>query len=465
MDFEITLHPKQREALGVLGREGVEVLGYGGAKGGGKSYLGRAWLILRSLEHPGTKHLIVRKSFPELERNHIVYLKREIPRGLASYNETKHVWTFRNGSLIELAYVEGLGDLDNYQGAEFDSIFIDEIEQHQKAVFQTLRSCLRTTSKTCRPKMLLTFNPGNVGHAWLKRMFVDRVFEKDERPSQFVFLKALVWDNPSLDEGYISRLEALPEPKRSAYLLGSMDMPEGAFYSGFGTHLEEEAFQIGEEGFGAIYGALDHGTTHNTVYGQSYVDPEGVIHRLFTYSNNGQTTRAHAEEIYQRVKGFRLTGGIFPTVIWYDPSMKTHTRMREDLAWAPIDEYLDVFQREIEAGLVRFEEANNDKMSGCDLCQQLLRAQDGVYKFRYWKGYNRSFAEGVSRVLVDEDNSEIYEKMDGDDEADEWRYEMMGIMGYQTMMKQTEAMKPGKAFAMPHMSEQYNEQLREVQMA
>jgi hypothetical protein len=63
-------------------------------------------------------------------------------------------------------------------------------------------TCNRDTSGTgIVPKMLMTMNPGRIGHAYMKRVFVDRRYDNNERPEDFTFLQAFGWDNVEWSRG------------------------------------------------------------------------------------------------------------------------------------------------------------------------------------------------------------------------------------------------------------------------
>ena len=109
-DFGIP-NAKQDQVMHIRAR----YIGYGGARGGGKSWLVRNWTILHALFYPGIKILIVRQTFPELERNHIRPM-RSMTRNFASFNEQKKLISFRNGSTIEFGYCRNEKDMENYQG-------------------------------------------------------------------------------------------------------------------------------------------------------------------------------------------------------------------------------------------------------------------------------------------------------------------------------------------------------------
>ncbi len=213
-------------------------IAYGGARGGGKSWALRRKLILMCLHYPGLRALILRRSYPELRENHILPLLAEI-KDLASYSETQKSFLFPNGSRIRLGYCADEADVLQYQGQEYDIIAIDEATQLTEYQFVTLKACLRGVND--RPKrMYLTCNPGGVGHAWVKRLFVDRQFRGEEDPDDYAFIPARVYDNRVLmeaDPAYVKQLGSLPDALRRAWLEGEWDLFEGQFFPEFSRAL------------------------------------------------------------------------------------------------------------------------------------------------------------------------------------------------------------------------------------
>ena len=103
-------------------------VGYGGARGGGKSWVVRDKAKRLALRYPGIKLLIVRRTYAELQNNHINPLRGDLV-GVARYNQSEKIFYFPNGSTIKFGYCASDGDLDQYQGAEYDVIFLDEATQ------------------------------------------------------------------------------------------------------------------------------------------------------------------------------------------------------------------------------------------------------------------------------------------------------------------------------------------------
>jgi phage terminase large subunit len=132
-------------------------------------------------------------------------------------------------------------DVLRYQGQEYDVIAIDEATQLTEYQFSTLKACLRGANGLPK-RMYLTCNPGGVGHAWVKRLFIDRVFKANENPADYSFIPAKVYDNEILvnsDPEYVRQLESLPHELKEAWLCGNWDIFEGQFFSEFSreTHV------------------------------------------------------------------------------------------------------------------------------------------------------------------------------------------------------------------------------------
>lgn len=229
-----TIQPKQKEALRMS--LSTPVLFFGGAKGGGKSWLIRVREIARRLKYPSTQGLIVRRTYPELRANHISKMFQEYPILKNWYKSAEKTIYYPNGSTTEFSYLKNKDDVWTYQGREYQDISVDEITQHEEEVFKTLRSSLRVSpiSPEIRPTVFLTGNPGGIGHAWIKRIFVDRNFREGEKPEDFAFIQAFVSDNKALmeaDPEYIKRLQDLPEHLRKAYLEGDWNIFAGQMFT------------------------------------------------------------------------------------------------------------------------------------------------------------------------------------------------------------------------------------------
>lgn len=270
------LNPKQKQFMQARTR----YVAYGGARGGGKSHVLRIKAIAGAVHYPDLRILIVRREYPELEQGLILPMKKMIPESLAVYNGTMRLFAFYNGSVIKFGHY-GTGDDTEYQGQEYDWIFIDEATQFTEMQFLTLGACLRGSLPVPR-RIYLTCNPGGIGHAWVKRLFVDRLYNDAEDPSEYTFIPATVDDNPHLlaaSPHYRRMLDVLPENLRRAWRDGDWDALSGVFFPEFSAdaHLirplrhiprhwrRYRAIDYGLDGFACLWIAVD-GTGRAYVY-------------------------------------------------------------------------------------------------------------------------------------------------------------------------------------------------------
>lgn len=179
-----------------------------------------------AVKHPGIKIMIIRKTYAELTANHIRPLKELLRLGMPGnpikYNDSRKEIFFPNGSLILFGYCDSENDVDRYQGTEVDVMFIDEATQLSEYQIKKLTACVRGVNSFPK-RIYYTCNPGGKGHAYIKRIFIDRDYLSGERADDYSFIQSKVYDNKALMEAnpeYVHELEGLPEALRKAWLEG-----------------------------------------------------------------------------------------------------------------------------------------------------------------------------------------------------------------------------------------------------
>ena len=321
MPVELVIHPNPRQRCFFLARE--RYVAYGGARGGGKSWAVRMKAALLALCYPGIRLLIVRRTLPELEDNHIRPL-RQLLSGAAEYREKDRSFLFPNGSALRFGYCDAESDVLRYQGQEYDCVFLDEATQLTEYQFQTFKGCLRGVNDF--PKRLyLTCNPGGVGHAWVKRLFIERSYREGERAEEYRFIPAQVYDNTALmeaDRAYVERLESLPHELREAWLHGSWDVFAGQFFPEWDRAVHVcEPFEV--SGSWRRYVTLDSGMDMLAAYVIA-VDGEGtawVIRELYEGRDLGEghegliISRA-AERLKELMAGESVYEILAPPDLW-----------------------------------------------------------------------------------------------------------------------------------------------------
>jgi len=206
---------------------------FGGAAGPGKSMALLMEAVVQANDNMGSNTLLLRRTFPELELSLLLYFRKEIPRELySSFNDSKHVVTWLNGSTTRFGYCAAENDVYQYQGAEFLFIGIDELTLFTLRQWQFLTSRNRCPIARTFPNMAGATNPGNIGHAWVKSLWIDKQpaagMESPEcyDPADYDFISARVHDNPiyAADQNYLKTLAALPSHLRHAFLDGDWEV-------------------------------------------------------------------------------------------------------------------------------------------------------------------------------------------------------------------------------------------------
>lgn len=263
---------------------------YGGARGGGKSWVVRVKAMELAHEYPGIKILIVRRTFRELDNNHIQPLL-ELLHGQATYNRQDKRFTFPNKSTISFGYCDSDGDLGQYQGAEYHVIFLDESTQLKQEWIDKIRACCRSADNIPK-RMYYTCNPGGESHTWHKERFVDRKKAITGSLDNQIFIRALPTDNKALMESspeYLAQLEALPPKLRAAWLEGSWDIFEGCVFEEFVIAPENEdrrwTHVIPAEGFRIrkhwhVQRSFDWGFRRPFAASYFVTDDDGVVYMI-----------------------------------------------------------------------------------------------------------------------------------------------------------------------------------------
>lgn len=400
-------------------------IAYGGARGGGKSWAVRTKSKLLAFRYPGIKILIVRKTYKELQNNHIEQLTAELD-GFAKYNRSDKMFRFPNGSTISFGYCANEGDLGQYQGAEYDVVFIDEAGQLQESWIRKINLCVRGTNGFPK-RTYYTLNPGGPGHAYFKRVFVDRNFNPDEDPNDYFFIQAKVEDNKALMDtqpDYLRELENLPPTLRAAWKDGRWDVYEGQFFEDFRDDPEHyqdrrwthviEPFEI-PDGW-TICRSYDFG------YGKPFscawwaVDYDGTIYRIMELygctrtPNEGVkwTPDKQFEEIHKTemqhpwLKGKTIIGVADPAI--WDASRGesvADTAARYGVFFTPGD---------------------NERIAGWMQCHYRLQFDEDGYPRMYVFNTCRAFIRTIPLLIYDEHKVEDLDTTMEDHVADEWRY-------------------------------------------
>lgn len=232
MDIQIT-----RKQQRFIDATASEVL-FGGAAGGGKSWGQVIDAFLCACKYPKSKQLILRRTYPELDKSIIRTALEVYPADRYTYNSSSHTMRVANGSIIDFGYINSDNDVTQYQSAEYDIIRFDELTHFTEYMYTYMFSRLRGANNYPKQVKSAT-NPGGVGHKWVKARFVDcappdTVIDVDGNTR--LFIPSLVTDNKFLidkDPNYLNRLKNLPAEQYRALRYGDWDIFAGQYFDEF----------------------------------------------------------------------------------------------------------------------------------------------------------------------------------------------------------------------------------------
>lgn len=357
MEINITISEKQKLFLEA---DCDEVL-YGGAAGGGKSYGQVLDAFIKAVKYPKIRQLILRTTFPELERSLILTALSIIPKELYKYNSSKHIMKFVNGSVIEFGYLTNDTDVIKYQSAEYDIIRFDELTHFSEYQYTYMLSRIRGVNSF--PKQVKSStNPGGRGHNWVKERFITvaapgKVYEKDGRSR--VFIPARVQDNSFLmenDPNYIKRLEAQSENEKKALLYGDWDIFEGQYFPEFNKEIHVCSYFDIPQSY-KRFRCLDYGLDMTACYWIA-VDKDGglIIYRELYQS--GLTISEAAKKIVQMTP---------------ENEQISYTAASPDLWNRRQDSGLSGMEIMAQNGLVGLVKADNRRVEGWRVLREYLR--------------------------------------------------------------------------------------------
>lgn len=242
---------------------------FGGAAGPGKSTALCADAIAFCLKYPGHRAYFFRRTTVMLRQGTLPtimrqigpymalpdHLKSTLPNGkplTIKYNGSDKCFYFSNGSFLQFAYLNNIGDLYNYSSIEMHWLGVDELTQFEFEEYMFLLT--RVRSHDARPlRVRSASNPGDIGHNWVKERFIDsldpdvhyvpevpynEVFEDPDTGERYtrsrVFIPAFVQDNPNehIQLEYKRSINAIPDPQlRGALLKGDWNTFMGRVYT------------------------------------------------------------------------------------------------------------------------------------------------------------------------------------------------------------------------------------------
>ena len=257
--------------------------------------------LFRCLKNPGTTAVIFRRSYGELEDTDIKEAQASYPEKLATYNAGRHEFRLINGSKILFRHCENEADRFKYSGIEIQFLYFDELTSFEQVIYDFIKTRLRAKkSLGVVPIVRSASNPGNIGHGWVKKMFVDagpymEIQEQEiysetlhkTRKIRTQYIPALATENPFITDDYIFELEQKPPALRAALLNGNWDSFEGQVFKEWTDkpeHYEDRLWTHVIKPFPIPanwprYFGFDHGFSRPFSCGWYAMGPDGCLYR------------------------------------------------------------------------------------------------------------------------------------------------------------------------------------------
>src|SRR5262245_19419753 len=203
---------------------------FGGSAGPGKSeLLFMLPLLYEFHQNRDFQGTLFRETFPQLEAS---LIKRAVPvyqMTGASYDSTKHICTWSSGARMLFSYLDTDKAARGHDTNEYQYAGFDELTVFNEFRYTFITSRVRSVISGIPPIVRAASNPGNVGHLWVRRRFVEPapeggklIYDQDSETYR-IFIRAFLTDNPHLlekDPGYLRRLRLLPVAEQRAKIYG-----------------------------------------------------------------------------------------------------------------------------------------------------------------------------------------------------------------------------------------------------
>lgn len=212
----------------------ANVLFYGG-RGSGKSRALRADAHMRALSVPNFKYIILRRTYPELSKSHLIDIPREMKILGGEWSDTKKIAKYPNGSKGFFSHCQSSEDVLNLLSAEFYAAYFDEISTFEWEMFTKLSASVRVPEMlNLKALVRCATNPLGASADQINRYFVlkDITPEEDQdyTPDDWHSIRANIEDNPHLDKDeYRKRFAGLSDHVRKAWLDGEFGLENALF--------------------------------------------------------------------------------------------------------------------------------------------------------------------------------------------------------------------------------------------
>lgn len=206
-----------------------------GGRGSGKSMALRWEAHARALAHPGFTYIILRRTYPELQKSHLIHIPREMRQLGGTFTFGDKIATYPNGSKGFFSHCQSEEDVLNLLSAEFAWAGFDELSTFEWGMFTKLSASVRVPIGSGLTAMVrAATNPLGPSAAKILEYFVDKQVDPEEdpdyNPNDWESVHANLSDNPHLDqEQYRKRFSGLASHVRKAWVDGEFVLENALF--------------------------------------------------------------------------------------------------------------------------------------------------------------------------------------------------------------------------------------------
>jgi len=354
-------------------------IGLGGARGPGKSHAVLSQAALDDCQRiRGLKGLFLRQTGVAAKES-FEDLVDKVLRGRVKYSKSGSTLKLDGGSKIILGGFKDENDIDKYIGIEYDFIIVEELNQLTEDKYTKLRGSLRTSKIGWRPRMYTSFNPGGIGHSFVKNRYIIPHRKQEEKETRFV--GSTYKSNPYLNKEYIEYLESLTGDLGKAWREGEWELFAGQYFDEWRERLHVINPFIPTRDNLLIVGGMDWGSAkpfafHLSTIRKIYFNEISFFRVKTFFEEYGTKKRPEewSEDIIINLKRYGLT---LKDIEWVraDPSIFGKLN---DMSKSIRDQFVDADNK---WSLIK--PANNDRINGWQIMRDWLSiAPDGL---PYWQ--------------------------------------------------------------------------------
>lgn len=420
----------------------AEIIGYGGAAYGGKSYGMLALARVAAELWPGIQIAYFRRTYTELDGPGASIQKAyELYNGIAQSSDGGKEWTWPNGSVLYFRHCQNERDVYSYQSQQIDILMLDEGTSFTWTIVDYLLTRNRVSGGTAtgfKPFAVIPSNPGNVGHVWYAQIFdvakklgeherVKKTVNPNGKTANTYFIPALLEDNQigvARDPQYEDRLMAREPEVAKALRWGDWSIFAGQMFPTWRRdRIACPSFAIPESW--PKWRALDYGLAHPFAGGWATVDPQ--TERVYVYrafKQSGLSDEAQANMLRDMTPANERIN-----ITYASPDMWARKADENRIFTA-----VDVYQKKG----VYLAKADNDRERGVQKLHGLLADRlDGKPGLQVFEEFYDVFL-CMTTLVRDQKNPNDVLKVDGDDAFDMLKYLLTNI----STMKERAEKKP-----------------------